>query len=169
MSEATIDTRLPYEWTQTLTEVSVTVPVPSGTTKKDLDITIGKNKLKVALKGQPPIIDGELCQTVKIEDSFWSVVDKTRVHIELQKINTQQWWECVIKGHPAIDTTKIEPENSKLEDLDGETRGMVEKMMFDQRQKAAGKPTSDELKKMEVFENFKKQHPEMDFSNTKFS
>jgi hypothetical protein len=28
-----------------------------------------------------------------------------------------------------------------------------------------GKPSSDELKKMEMLEKFKKAHPEMDFSN----
>ncbi|KAF8202879.1 nuclear movement protein nudC, partial [Pholiota molesta] len=160
---------LPYTWTQELGEVDVTVPVPQGTRGRDLVVVLQKKKLSVGLKGAEPIISGELCKEIKVEDSTWTVQDNKAVLIHLEKINNQTWWENVLTHHPKIDTKKIEPTNSKLSDLDNETRGMVEKMMFDNAQKQMGKPTSDELKKMDALKKFQAAHPELDFSNAKIS
>ncbi|KAI9065813.1 nuclear movement protein nudC [Trametes sanguinea] len=167
--EAAEQAALPYTWTQQLVDVDVTVPVPKGTRGRDLNVVIKKKHLTVGLKGKEPILDGELCKEIKVEESTWTLEDQQTVLVHLEKVNKQQWWENVLTHHPKIDTTKIQPENSKLSDLDGETRGMVEKMMFDNQQKQMGKPTSDELKKMEALRKFQEAHPELDFSQAKIS
>ncbi|VAH69648.1 unnamed protein product [Triticum turgidum subsp. durum] len=111
-----------YSWAQQLPEVNLTVPVPEGTKGRSVVCEIKKDHLKVGLKGQPPIIDGELHKPVKVEDCFWSIEDGSLLSILLTKRNQSDWWKSLIKGDPEIDTQRAEPESSKLSDLDPETR-----------------------------------------------
>ncbi|CAO3661968.1 unnamed protein product [Rhizopus stolonifer] len=120
---------LPYTWKQTLQDVDISITVPKGTRGRDVIVDIKKNSFKVALKGKEPIVEGALCQSVKVDDSTWTIEDQKEILIHLEKVNQMQWWENVVQGAPKINTQRIQPENSQLGNLDGETRSMVEKMM----------------------------------------
>ena len=163
-----------YSWGQMdIKEISINVPLPKETRAKDMDIKWDEKKLKVAIKGKEPIIDGELFGPIDSESLIWTIDEDKKgknLVITFEK-REQTWWESVVKGDKVkVDTGKISPEASSLSDIkDPELKAQVEKMMFDTRQKQMGKPTSDILQKCPQIEDFMKAHPEMDFSHAKFS
>jgi len=164
-----------YTWTQTLEELHVYIPVHKDVKTKDLTMKLETTHALVGLKGQPPIIDADWSEKIKADDTIWTLEDARKsedryIHLAVYKTpNQNHWWDCVVKGDPKIDTTKIDPEPSNLSDLDGETRSTVEKMMYDQKQKQLGLPTSEEQGKMDKLKGFMKSHPEMDFTKCKFN
>jgi len=48
---------LPYKWAQTIKDLDVTVAVDGKYKGRDLDVKLTRTHLKVAVKGQEPIID----------------------------------------------------------------------------------------------------------------
>ena len=162
-----------YTWTQTLQDVEVRVRVPKDTPAKRIACDVTKKHLTFRIEGSEPsdapLLDADFFGEVRPDDCFWTVEDKSTVALTLAKKNDMEWWRCALRGDPEIDTRKVQPENSQLSDLDGDTRATVEKMMYDQRQKQMGLPTSDEQQKQDTMKKFMEAHPEMDFSNCKFN
>jgi hypothetical protein len=162
-----------YSWTQhDIKEINISIPIPSNIKGRDVIVKYDTKEINVQIKGQDPIVKGEFYLPIKADTFLWSIEevknDKT-ITITFEKLDTYKWWESVIKGEKAIDTTKINPEPSKVSDIeDPEMRAQIEKMMFDTRQKQMGLPSSDELKKQQMLDQFMKAHPEMDFSKAKF-
>ncbi|GLT58499.1 hypothetical protein SLA2020_313860 [Shorea laevis] len=158
-----------HSWGQNLQEVTVTVPVPPGTKARDVSCVIKSNSLRIGLKGGVPSVEGELFQAVKTDDCYWNLEDQKTISVYMTKCDKSNWWKSLFKGGPEIDVQKAEPEPSKLSDLDTETRSAVEKMMFDQRQKQMGLPTSQEIENQEMLKKFMAQNPNCDFSNPKMN
>ncbi|CAH8348089.1 unnamed protein product [Eruca vesicaria subsp. sativa] len=141
-----------YSWTQTRKDVTITIPVPSGTNPRYVFCEFKLYRLKVCLNGKHTIIEGALFDAVNPRDCFWYVEDEKVITVLLTKLQKYQWWKYCVKGEPEIDTRKIDPESSKLDDLDPETRSKVEKMMLDQREKhdLAKKVKSESLSRLDM-------------------
>ena len=145
-------------------------------TKKNVKVTYTMEKLLVIVNGTT-LIDGKWKDKINIDETYWTIESADLegykgkyLHLNVEKWKNQtSWWSTPIQGDVQINTQKINPEPSKLSDLDGETRSTVEKMMFDMRQKQQGLPTSDQLQKQDKLKQFMKAHPEMDFSQCKFN
>jgi hypothetical protein len=57
---------------------------------------------------------------------------------------THTWWRSVVAGHPPVDVTRVDSTQA-VADYDDETQAAIRRIMFDQTQKAAGLPSSEEL------------------------
>lgn len=51
------DGRVAYEWSQSLSDVTVFVPCPEGVRGRDLDVCIERKRCRLGLKGNPPYLD----------------------------------------------------------------------------------------------------------------
>lgn len=105
-----------YYWTQTVTEATVYVDVPEGTSSRDISCEIGPRRLRLVVRGAGTsagltndgdvIIDGKMPSAVSREDSMWSLSDGKNIVISLEKAK-RNWWQSVVEGDPEIDTSQV--------------------------------------------------------------
>jgi len=85
-----------WRWSQTESEVEVTVTLPEGTTKSGVIVSIGRSTLRVALRGESakPLMDVKLLYPVSADDSTWTMGSDARgphVQVTVEKEQEQTW------------------------------------------------------------------------------
>ena len=74
-------------------------------------------------------MEGELCEKVKTDDTFWNIEDNQFLNINFEKAY-EAIWKCVILGDDEIDTKKVD--NSKrIDEFDQETQGHLQKVLYE--------------------------------------
>lgn len=125
-----------YHWEQGLNDVTVYYYLPDGCKAKELKIDMSMKGCKLAIRGEE-LINEPWHAPIRMDDSLWCIEadrDGRRcLQLSLTKLKGPCWWTSVWESSAKIDTNGVAPAKPKLNDLDGETRGTVEKMMFDQR------------------------------------
>eukprot|EP00413_Alexandrium_margalefii_P008219 CAMPEP_0204530020 /NCGR_PEP_ID=MMETSP0661-20131031/10385_1 /ASSEMBLY_ACC=CAM_ASM_000606 /TAXON_ID=109239 /ORGANISM="Alexandrium margalefi, Strain AMGDE01CS-322" /LENGTH=285 /DNA_ID=CAMNT_0051536075 /DNA_START=42 /DNA_END=899 /DNA_ORIENTATION=- len=91
-------------------EIRVCVPVEDGRKAKDYEVKIGKRSLKVALKGQDPIIDDVLWKECYLEESTWEMdEDQGKRCIVITILKQGKWdnWPWLLKCEETGPDTTI--------------------------------------------------------------
>ena len=81
-------------------------------------VEIEPKSIKLAFKNKlnEPIINGELFDRIKVDDSTWSIEDNNKIIFNLEK-SQENIWKTVIKGDVEIDTKTVD-NSKKLDEFD---------------------------------------------------
>ena len=90
------DHRNKLSWTQSNTEVTVTIKVPKGTKAKDLEVVVTPTRLLVKLKWYGRVFDGPLSRRCKATESWW-ILDDGRIELCIPKDDTH-FWRSLFEG-----------------------------------------------------------------------
>ena len=142
-----------YTWTQTLQDVEVRVRVPKDTPAKRIACDVTKKHLTFRIEGSEgsdaPLLDADFFGGGSPRRLLLDRGGQVHRRVDARQEERHGVVAVRVARRSEIDTRKVQPENSQLSDLDGDTRATVEKMMYDQRQKQMGLPTADEQQKQD--------------------
>lgn len=107
--------------------------------------------LKITVKGSAtPLLSGELCEKIRVDDSFWSIEDNQFLNLNFEKAG-EAIWKSVLVGDAEIDTKKVDNAKS-ISEFDQETQGHLRKVLYEQERKKKGLPTTEEEQQQKLME-----------------
>ena len=140
-----------FAWNQTHTDLDVRVYVPRSVTKsKQLHVELTKNRVKISRKEPDAtsdhlvILEGTFRRPVNSAESMWILVPGEYVQMTLEKA-AEGWWDSLVEGEAGttIDVSKMDAEVS-FNDLANAEQQQIRRMVYDEKMRAAGRPTSEE-------------------------
>ncbi|KAJ8679024.1 hypothetical protein QAD02_014811 [Eretmocerus hayati] len=157
-----------YRWSQSINELDVQVHVPEDVrSSKQVRVGLEADKLEVSIL-QPlqahetqntayasssqwnTIVKGDFAFKVKSSESYWCLEPGKHINIHLEK-GGERWWDCLLTGEPKIELSKIDCSRN-LSEM-GEIEQMkVEELMWNQRRKLLGQPTSEEMRMEQILQ-----------------
>lgn len=107
-------------------DVRITVPLPEGTTRGDLDIKIFADRLCVKVNGlSEPILEGDLPGTVDLDGSYWEKEDDD-VFLILERDNAMVGWEFLLQSDlPPPGDTSVTTKVFFDVDINGQDAGRI--------------------------------------------
>ena len=153
-----------YSWTQTLSDVTISISLPTGMKKSDIKIQIKPTFLSIQL-GPKVILQGKLYEKILGEDSTW-LIDGNVVQVFLYKENSMKWWLNFVEGEPLLNLdTDILSQTSNINDLPKELHPLISQVSEENRKKVEEK--EQQTTNLHQLHSFMNSHPELDFSGVK--
>ncbi|SBS93816.1 CS domain protein, putative [Plasmodium malariae] len=147
-----------YFWNQTLNEINIEMPMYKEVKTSEINVEISNKNMKVCHLNELKL-EGTFYEEVNKQECMWNIEDKKKIIFFLEK-KRENWWPCVLKGDPEIDTTKIESKKN-LTDFDEKTQGEIRKFLHKQKLKNEDIASSEELREEVLLKNVmdKKRYP----------
>uniref|UniRef100_A0A8D0L8B9 NudC domain-containing protein 1 n=1 Tax=Sphenodon punctatus TaxID=8508 RepID=A0A8D0L8B9_SPHPU len=90
-----------YYWQQTEDDLTVTVHLPQDIVKEDIQVQFSPENISVALKSQPPLVEGKLFSAIDPGSCTWIITENNSLEISLNKREEGPMWpELIVDGTP---------------------------------------------------------------------
>ncbi|XP_058798845.1 nudC domain-containing protein 3 [Phymastichus coffea] len=153
-----------YKWSQTVNDLDVVVPIPAGARRsKDVRVELSADGLEVAVlreltdfKAEEErglekedekwkiLVKGRFLFKIKRSESYWCLEPGKHINLHLEK-SSERWWDALLDNEPRIELSKLDC-SRQLEDMGESEQMKVEELMWNQRRKLLGQPTSEQIR-----------------------